>query len=97
MPKLSHTEVEHVAELAKLGLTDEERDQFGHQLSEILEYAEILQKLDTSSIPPTAQVIDLRSVMRLDTVAPSLSQDEALANAPAKMEGSFKVQPILEE
>jgi aspartyl-tRNA(Asn)/glutamyl-tRNA(Gln) amidotransferase subunit C len=97
MPKLSRAQVEHVAELAKLGLTDEEKDQFSQQLSEILEYAEILQRLDTTAIPPTAQVNDLRNVMRADVIRPSLSQDEALANAPAQADGSFRVKPILEE
>ncbi len=96
MAKLSRAEVEHVAELAKLGLTDEEKDRFSEQLSAILEYAEILQRLDTAAIPPTAQVIDLRNVMRPDEVIPSLLLEEALANAPAKMEGYFKVKPILE-
>lgn len=97
MPKLSRAQVEHVAELAKLGLTDEEKDRFSHQLSEILEYAEILQQLDTRAIPPTAQVNDLCNVLRPDAIQPSLSQDEALVNAPAQSDGSFRVQPILEE
>jgi aspartyl-tRNA(Asn)/glutamyl-tRNA(Gln) amidotransferase subunit C len=97
MSKLSRAQVEHVAELAKLGLTDEEKDQFSHQLSDILEYADILQRLDTEAIPPTAQVNDLRNVMRPDAIQPSLSQDEALANAPAQSDGSFRVKPILEE
>ena len=96
MAKLSRAEVEHVAELAKLGLSDEEKERFGEQLSAILEYAEILQRLDTAAIPPTAQVIGLRNVLRPDRVAPSLSLEEALANAPAKSEGHFKVKPILE-
>ena len=96
MAKLSRAEVEHVAELAKLGLTGEEKDRFSEQLSAILEYAEVLQRLDTTAIPPTAQVIDLRNVMRPDEVTPSLSLEEALANAPARLEGHFKVKPILE-
>jgi len=94
--KLSRAEVEHIAELAKLGLTEEEKDRFSEQLSAILEYAEILQQLDTDAIPPTAQVIDLQNVMREDVVTPSLSQEEAVANAPAKEAGHFKVLPILE-
>jgi aspartyl-tRNA(Asn)/glutamyl-tRNA(Gln) amidotransferase subunit C len=94
--KLSRAEVEHIAELAKLGLSDEEKETFREQLSAILEYAERLQQLDTEAIPPTATVLPVHSVLRPDEVTPSLSPDDALANAPATEEGCFKVQAILE-
>lgn len=95
--KLSRDQVEHIAELAKLGLTEEEKDLFSEQLSAILEYAEMLQRLDTDAIPPTAQVMDLCNVMRDDEVRPSLPREEVLANAPAQVDGYFQVLPILEE
>jgi aspartyl-tRNA(Asn)/glutamyl-tRNA(Gln) amidotransferase subunit C len=94
--ELSSAEVEHVAELAKLGLTEEEKKKFCGQLSAILEYAEMLQKLDTEAIPPTATVLPLLSVMRADEVAPSFSQEDILANAPDAAEGCFRVRAILE-
>jgi aspartyl-tRNA(Asn)/glutamyl-tRNA(Gln) amidotransferase subunit C len=94
--KLSHDEVERIAELAKLRLTDEERERFGEQLSAVLEYAEILQRLDTEAIPPTATVLPLQNVMVADEVRPSSSREDVLANAPAAENGCFKVQAILE-
>jgi len=94
--KLSHEEVEHIAELAKLSLTDEEREKFGEQLSAILEYAEILQRLDTEAIPPTATVLPLRNVMVTDEVRPSFSREDILANAPDAENGCFRVRAILE-
>jgi len=94
--KLSRVEVEHIAELAKLGLTEEEKEKFREQLSAILEYAEMLQKLDTEAIPPTATVLPLRNVMRPDEVAPSFSPEDILANAPDAAEGCFRVRAILE-
>ena len=94
--KLSRVEVEHIAELAKLSLTDEEREQFAGQLSAILEYAEVLQRLDTEAIPPTATVLPQRNVMAADEVRPSFSREDVLANAPEVENGCFKVQAILE-
>jgi aspartyl-tRNA(Asn)/glutamyl-tRNA(Gln) amidotransferase subunit C len=94
--KLSRAEVEHIAELARLGLTEEEKETFREQLSAILEYAEMLQQLDTEAIPPTATVLPLQNVMRPDEVAPSFSQEDILANAPDAAEGCFRVRAILE-
>ncbi|HID64838.1 MAG TPA: Asp-tRNA(Asn)/Glu-tRNA(Gln) amidotransferase subunit GatC [Anaerolineae bacterium] len=94
--KLSRAEVEHIAELAKLVLTDEEKEKFREQLSAILEYAEMLQQLDTEAIPPTATVLPLQNVMRPDEVAPSFSREDILANAPDAAEGCFRVRAILE-
>jgi aspartyl-tRNA(Asn)/glutamyl-tRNA(Gln) amidotransferase subunit C len=93
---LSRVEVEHIAELAKLSLTGEESEKFREQLSAILEYAEILQRLDTEAIPPTATVLPLQNVMVADEVSPSFSRDDVLANAPEAENGCFKVQAILE-
>jgi aspartyl-tRNA(Asn)/glutamyl-tRNA(Gln) amidotransferase subunit C len=94
--KLSRAQVEHIAELAKLELTEEEKIKFCEQLSAILEYAEMLQKLNTEAIPPTATVLPLQNVMRPDEVAPSFSQKDILANAPDAAEGCFRVRAILE-
>jgi aspartyl-tRNA(Asn)/glutamyl-tRNA(Gln) amidotransferase subunit C len=93
---LTRKQVEHVANLAKLDLTDEEIETYRSQLSAILEYAAILNQLDTDAIPPTASVVPLRNVMRDDEPAPSLQQTDALANAPSAREGFFQVKAILE-
>jgi aspartyl-tRNA(Asn)/glutamyl-tRNA(Gln) amidotransferase subunit C len=95
--RLSREEVEHIAELAKLGLTEEEVEQFSQQLSAILEYAQMLQELDTEAIPPTAQVITLQNVMRPDQVRPSFHRESILANAPAVEKDCFKVHAVLEQ
>ncbi len=92
---LSRAEVEHIAELVKLALTEEEKEVFALQLSSILEHFQALQALDTTGIPPTAQVIALKNVMRADEVTPSLSPEEALANAPQAEKGYFKVPAVL--
>jgi aspartyl-tRNA(Asn)/glutamyl-tRNA(Gln) amidotransferase subunit C len=94
--KLSLEEVETIAELAKLTLTDEEKNTFQGQLSAILDYAEMLQQVDTTGIPPTASAIPLQNVMRSDEVALSLDNEEALFNAPDADESSFKVRAVLD-
>ena len=72
---LTREEVEHIAELAKLGLTEEEKEQFRNQLSAILDYARMLQQLDTDDVSPTAHAMGLHNVMRPDEAAPSLPRD----------------------
>ena len=94
--KLSREEVLHIARLARLGLTEAEVNRLGEQLSNILENFEVLQKVDTSGVPPTAQSIALQNVMRNDEVAPSLSPSEILANAPRKEGDCFRVRAVLE-
>ena len=79
---LTRDEVKHIAELAKLALTDDEIDKMARQLSDILDYAARLNELDTEAIPPTASVIPNQNVMRADVVTPSLTRDQVLANAP---------------
>ena len=95
--KLTRADVEHIAQLARLELAPEEIELFREQLSAILEYAARLQELDTEAIPPTAQVIEWRNVMRDDEVRPSLPQEEVLANAPEARDGYFVVPTVLEE
>jgi aspartyl-tRNA(Asn)/glutamyl-tRNA(Gln) amidotransferase subunit C len=93
---LTLAEVEHIAELARLSLTDAEKILYRDQLSAILEYAAILQQIDTSTISPTATVLPLRNVMRPDEVEPSMSSEDVLANASDVEEGCFRVRAILE-
>ena len=93
--KLSREEVLHIARLARLGLSEAEIDKMREQLSDILENFEILEQVDTSDIPPTAQSIALQSVMRDDEVAPSLPADAILANAPRREGDCFRVRAVL--
>jgi aspartyl-tRNA(Asn)/glutamyl-tRNA(Gln) amidotransferase subunit C len=93
---ITRDEVDHVAELAKLALTEEEKTLFQEQLSDILDYAQRLQGLDTEAISPLATVLPLRSVMRDDVVTPCTPTDVLLSNAPKATEDSFIVQTPLE-
>ena len=95
--KLSREEVLQIALLARLGLTEAEEDRLREQLSNILENFEELKQIDTTDVPPTAQSISLHNVMSSDEVAPSLSPNEVLANAPQKEGGFFRVKVVLEE
>ncbi len=94
MSKLTRAEVEHIARLARLALTEAEIAQFQEQLSAILEYAETLQQLDTEGVPPTTSALPLHTVMRPDEPRPGLSTEDALANAPDVAGDSFRVQPV---
>jgi len=94
--KLSREEVLHIARLARVGLTESEINRLSEQLSQLLENFEVLQQVDTTGIPPTAQSIDLQSVMRDDEVAPSLPADDILANAPKREGDCFRVRAVLE-
>ena len=94
---LSRDEVRHVGLLARLGLAPGDEDFYAGQLSGILQHIDRLQQLDTEEIPPTAQVVEIPSRLRDDEPRPSLTQDEALANAPAKVDGFFRVPSIQEE
>jgi aspartyl-tRNA(Asn)/glutamyl-tRNA(Gln) amidotransferase subunit C len=97
MATLSRSDVEHVAHLARLGLTDEELGRLEGQLNHILEQYEILTELSTDDIAPTAQTIELENILRDDVVRPSLPVEAVLANAPAR-DGDFIVVPaILDE
>ncbi len=93
---ITRDDVDHVAELARLGLDEAERERLQIELGKILEYMQVLQRVDTSAIPPTAQVIPLRNVMRPDVEGPSLPVEQVLANAPAREGDYFRVAPVLE-
>jgi aspartyl-tRNA(Asn)/glutamyl-tRNA(Gln) amidotransferase subunit C len=94
--KLSREEVLHIARLARVGLADSEIDRLSEQLSHLLENFEVLQQVDTSGVPPTAQSVALQSVVRDDEVAPSLPANEILANAPRREGDCFRVRAVLE-
>jgi len=94
--KLTLAQVEHIAELARLALSDDEKARYQEQLSAILEYAERLQAVDTSTIPPTATVLPLRNVMRVDEPHDSMSREDVLANAPQAEADCFRVQAVLD-
>jgi len=93
--KLSREEVLHIALLARLGLTEAEVNRFSEQLSNLLESFEVLQQVDTTGIPPTAQSIALQNVVHSDEAQASLSQDQVLANAPRKDGDFFRVRAVL--
>lgn len=93
---LSLEEIEHIAALARLRLTEDEKARYRVQLSAVLDYMDKLRQVDTAHIEPTATVLPLRTVLRPDEVQPSLTLAELLANAPAAEAGLFRVPPVLE-
>jgi aspartyl-tRNA(Asn)/glutamyl-tRNA(Gln) amidotransferase subunit C len=93
---LTFEEVEHIAELARLSLTAEEKARYREQLSAILDYAARLQTLNTADIPPTSSVLPARSVLRPDQSRPGLTPGELLKNAPDARGNQFRVPPVLE-
>jgi len=94
---ISRADVEHVAALARLGLTDAELDRLVPQLNKILEAIGALQEVDTSAVGPTAQVIPLENVMRDDVSRPSMDREVVLANAPLREGVHLRVPVVLEE
>lgn len=86
----------HIALLARLGVDEADLEKFSEQLSNILENFEILQRVDTTGVPPTSHPVALNNVLRDDEVAPSLSTTEILANAPREEEDCFRVRAVLE-
>jgi aspartyl-tRNA(Asn)/glutamyl-tRNA(Gln) amidotransferase subunit C len=94
---ISRADVEHVARLARLRLTDEELDRFQAQLAVILEEADKIRRLPTEGVPPTAHAVPMANVWRDDVVGPCLTQAEALSTAPEVEQGRFKVPRIIEE
>ena len=91
---LTLAEVNHIAELARLALTDEEKERYREQLSAILDYAARLQELDTAGIPPTASVLPPMIRLRDDEVIESLSQPDVLANTKNSTDAQFRVPPV---
>ena len=89
--------VDHVARLARLDLSEEERERMGAELSKILEHVETIQSMELDDVEPTSHAIPIKNVMRPDEVTPSLAVDEALANAPESEDGRFLVPRIVED
>ena len=94
--KLNRKDVEHVALLSRLDLSETELDKFTGLLDAILEYIDVLNQVDTSAVEPMAHVLEIRNVMRSDEVQPSLPREAALQNAPDAEDGFFKVPKIVE-
>ena len=94
---LTQEQVEHIAMLARLQLSEKEKVRYRQQLSQILDYAARLQELDTSGILPTASVMTPRSMLRDDVSRPGMSLEQLMANAPEISDEQFRVPPILEE
>ena len=88
-------DVEHIATLARLEFTDEEKAMFTHQLNSILAYVEQLNRLDTTNVEPLSHVIGLDEAYREDIVKPGVTQQDALRNAPAKTDKFFKVPKVI--
>jgi aspartyl-tRNA(Asn)/glutamyl-tRNA(Gln) amidotransferase subunit C len=92
---IERKDVEYVALLARLDLSEEEKDRFTLQLGQVLEHAEKIRSLDTQDVEPTSHAIPLKNVMREDAAKPCLSQEEALSAAPSSEDGYFKVPRII--
>ena len=95
--KITMKEVDHVARLSRLALTDAEKERMRRELDGILSYIGKLRGLDTEGVPPTSHAVPMTNVMREDEPRPSLSQDEMLANAPDRSGEFFRVPKIIEE
>jgi aspartyl-tRNA(Asn)/glutamyl-tRNA(Gln) amidotransferase subunit C len=94
---LTLEEVQHVARLAGMRLSDDELEKMRAQLSHILDYIDMLKEVDVADVPPTAQATELLNVMRADVVRPSLPRESVLLNAPDQQDGMFRVKPIFDE
>ncbi|MCB8924440.1 MAG: Asp-tRNA(Asn)/Glu-tRNA(Gln) amidotransferase subunit GatC [Ardenticatenaceae bacterium] len=94
---LTLADVEKIAHLARLELTEAEKKQYLEQLSAILDYAERLNELDLTDIPPTSHAIAQQNIMRPDVAEPSLPMDDLLHNAPQQKDNQFVVQAVLDD
>jgi len=94
--RISTSDVEHIARLARLGLREDEKNVYGAQLNEILDYVDKLNELDTSGVEPTSHVIPIKNVFREDIPGTSLPREDALGNAPQSTGGFYRVPKIIE-
>jgi aspartyl-tRNA(Asn)/glutamyl-tRNA(Gln) amidotransferase subunit C len=94
--KITKEQIQHIAVLSRLNLSEEEKDLFGSQLSGILDYVDQLNELDTREIEPTSHVLSLSNVMRDDVLRSSLPGEKALKNAPSRSENFYRVPRIIE-
>lgn len=97
MSRISNEQVKHVANLARLAITEAEADKFTKQLDAIITFAEQLNELDTENVEPTYHVLDMKNVMREDIPKKGLPRNEVLKNAPEHQDGQIKVPSILGE
>lgn len=97
MPNISRDEVAHLAKLARLAVTDDELDVFAGQLDQILDSVAKVSEVAAADVPPTSHAVPLTNVFRQDVVVPGLTQEQALAGAPAAEDGRFRVPRILGE
>jgi aspartyl-tRNA(Asn)/glutamyl-tRNA(Gln) amidotransferase subunit C len=93
---ITREEVQHVAMLFRMSLSDEEIAKFQQQLSQIIDYFQVLQQIDTEGVPPTSHPVSLENVMRSDEPQPSYPPEDILANAPQSEGGFFRVRAVLE-
>ncbi len=94
--KITKEQVEHVAKLARLNLTEAEKERLTGEMENIIAFADKLNELDTSGIEPTAHVIPMQNVFREDVVKPSFDREKILANAPSQEDGCYKVPKIVD-
>lgn len=94
--KIEKKDVEYIAELARLEVSEYEKEMFTEQLSHILDYVKVLEELNTEDISPTYHVFPIQNVFRSDQVKESLNQEEVLKNAPDQEKGFFKVPRVIE-
>ena len=95
-PRLSQDEVQHIAILCRLGVSEEDIESLRHQLSNILENFQVLNQVDTTDVPPTGQSVALENVMREDEPSSPLPREDTMANAPLRQDNYFRVKAVLE-
>lgn len=94
--KVTNKEIKHIANLSRLTVPENEMEKFTEQFNQILNYADILQKIDTKGIEPTPYVLPISNVLREDVIREGVSHEEALKNAPEVHAGGFKVPRVIE-
>ncbi len=92
---ISKKDVEHIAHLARLELTDEEKDIYSHQLSQILDHVGKISELELEEVEPTSHSLEITNAFRKDELEDGLTQKEALSNAPDSEDGYFVIPPII--
>ncbi|GEN46199.1 aspartyl-tRNA(Asn)/glutamyl-tRNA(Gln) amidotransferase subunit C [Alkalibacillus filiformis] len=96
MSKISKDQVKHVANLARLSITEQEAEKYSEQLSAIIDFSELLNELDTSNVEPTTHVLEMKNIVRKDEPKEWISKEDALKNAPDQKDGQFRVPSILD-
>lgn len=96
MAQMSKEQLKHVAQLARIAVTEEETELFAGQIDGVLAYCDILNEVNTDNVEPTTHVVNISNVLREDVVKESLTQEDALKNAPEQLDGQVKVPSIME-